>query len=202
MDWLYLPNLEVPNGSLAVGEMRDGPGESVTVVRLPPGNYRPCFGSERTGHCAGVIAMVRVLHESVFGGWRGDRSGPEGVEWGGVVGWVTTNVGAVGFFDHERLVSLVERDPEGFEDWRASFFDSMQFPHGFAQFGGDRRVQLLYVLCEGGGGRFPVCELLLDGRPVGLELAFAPFLVHAVDEERALVTERIAGPEPLVHQTL
>ncbi|NNF28370.1 MAG: hypothetical protein HKN73_14190 [Gemmatimonadetes bacterium] len=202
MHWLYLPNLEVPTGSLAVGEMRDGPTEGVTVVRLPPGNYRPCIGSERVGHAAGVIAMVRVLHESVFGGWRGDRRGPEGVEWGGVVAWVTTNVAAVGFFDHELLAGLVERDPAGFDAWSRGLFAAMQFPHGFAQFGGDARARLLYVLSEGGGGRFPVCELLLDGRPVGLEVAFAPLLVDAVDVERDVVTERIAGHEPLVPQHL
>lgn len=200
MHWLYLPNLEVPTGALAVGEVRDGPGDAVTVVRLQPGNYRPCIGSERTGPTAGVTAMVRVLHESVFGGWRRDRMGPEDVEWGGVVGWVTTNLAAVGFFDHELLAGLVARDPDGFEDWRASFFDRIQFPYGFTQFGGDGRAPVLYVVGAGGGGRFPICELLLGGRPVGLELAFAPFLVDAVDVERELVIERIAGPEPLVHQ--
>ena len=203
MHWLYLPNLEIPTGSLAVAEMRDGPGDGVTVVRLPAGNYRPCIGSERTGDAAGAMAMVRVLHESVFGGWSGDRKGPEGVEWGGVVGWVTTNVAAAGFFDHELLAGLVERDPEGFDAWRQDFFATMQYPHGFVQFGGDGRARVLYVVREeGGGGHFPVCELLLDGKPVGLELAFAPFLVDAVDVDRDLVIERIASPEPLVHQPL
>lgn len=200
MDWLYLPNLEVPTGSLAVAEMRDGPGENVILVRLAPGNYRPCVGSERTPDPAGVTALVRILHESVFGGWRDDRRGPEQVEWGGVVGWVTTNVAAVGFFDHDLLVRLAGRDPAGFEAWRRAFFASMQFPHGFAHFGGDGRAPLLYVLSSEGAGHFPVCELLLDGEPVGLEVAFAPFLVDAVDADRSLVVQRVASPQPLVLQ--
>ena len=199
LDWLYLANLEVPSGALGVAEMRDGPAADVILVRLKPGFYRPCVGSDPEGEAPGAIASFRALHESALGGWRG-RRGPNDVERGGVLGWVSTDVATAGFFDYELLSTFAGRDADAFEAWRAGFFARMQFPHGFCHYGGDGRVPLVYVQSSEGGGHFPVSELILDGEPVGLEVAFSPAIVDVIDVSRELRTERITNPEPLVLQ--
>ena len=124
----------------------------------------------------------------------------EGVERGGVVGWLSTDIATAGFFDHLLLAAFVERDPEAYEQWCGDFFDSMNFPHGMHHFGGDGRVPVTYVQSSAGPGHFPVVELLKENAPVGLEVAFSPALVDRVDVVRELVISRVADPPAAAFQ--
>lgn len=199
LDWLHLPNLEVPTGVLGVAEMRDGPGNEVIVVEVQPGTYRPCVGTEPEGEAAGAIASFCAVHESVLGGWR-ERAGIAALERGGVVGWLSTDIATAGFFDHLLLASLVESDLGAYEEWCREFFGTMSFPHGMNHFGGDGRVPVVYVQSAEEAGHFPVVELLREGEPVGLEVAFASWLVDTVDVSRELVIARVADPPALAFQ--
>ena len=73
----------------------------------------------------------------------------------------------------------------------------MDWPHGFDSFGGDHRVPLFYAQGSSGGGHYPVCEVLADGDPVGVEIIFSPRRIDAIDAHRTLLSERLPDAAPL-----
>lgn len=125
-----------------------------------------------------------------------------GVQRGGVVGWLSTDVATAGFFDHLLLAAFVERNPEAWREWCSEFYGTMGFPHALHHFGGDGRVPFACVQSSAGAGHFPVVELLREGEPVGLEVGFASSLVDSVDVSRELVIARVADPPALALQSV
>ncbi|MGI9627421.1 MAG: hypothetical protein ACR2QM_11345 [Longimicrobiales bacterium] len=199
LEWTQLPNLEVPTGILGVAEVRNGPGSEILVVRLPEGTFRPCLGINPQDETPGAISAVRVIHESALGGWTSRRT-PADVERGGVIGWLSTDLATAGIFDYLTMEDLASGDAEGFDAWREDFYASMDWPNGFASFGGDSRVSLFYAQGSAAAGRLLVSELLVEGEAVGVEVAFAPTLMERVDERQDLVIERMAAAGILVPQ--
>ena len=194
LEWIDLPNIELPTGVIGIAEVRDGPSDDMFVVRLEGGIYRPCLGL--TQGRDDEIGALRVVDERALGGWT-VRTEPGDLVRGGVIGWMSTSLAMAGVFDYELLHRMTVEDRDGYGEWKAGFFDGMSRPYGCTAFGGDNRATVFYAHGPIGNGHHAVSEILKGDEPVGVEVAFSPRVVAEIDSTGPLRIERIRKPIPL-----